>query len=446
MKKSDYLVIGGGSGGIASARRAAAYGAQVTLIENAMLGGTCVNVGCVPKKVMWNVSQAGEDVAAFNSVGLRLAGNIDFMSLKSMRDSYIARLNGVYAKNLEKSGIELVRGWAKFVDHKVVKVGDKLYAADHILIATGGAPILPSIPGAEYGDTSDGFFLWDSKPEKVAIVGSGYIAVEIAGLLSGLGCEVTLICRKDGVLRSFDKDIRSMLQEHMTKTNINILEYTEVSCVEKHSGKLKIELSKGSSMIADRLLWAIGRKPRTADLELEKTGIFTRPDGSIESDAWEKTAVAGIYALGDVVKKIDLTPVAIAAGRRLADRVFGGMGDRKLDYENVASVVFSHPPIGSVGLTESQAIEKYSISKVKVYKSRFINMFYALSEDKQFSQMKLVTILPDEKIVGLHVIGRGADEMLQGFAVAVKMGATKKDFDDTVAIHPVAAEEFVTMT
>ena len=445
MNKSDFLVIGGGSGGIASARRAASYGAKVTLVEGGRLGGTCVNVGCVPKKVMWNISQVVEDVGFSKDIGLGLVAGIDWPRIKTGRDAYVDRLNGIYRKNLESSGIHFVSGWASFKDKKTVVVNEQAYTADHILLAPGGYPMMPEIPGSEFGETSDGFFQWEHQPKRVAVVGSGYIAVELAGVLSGVGSSVTLICRKDGILRKFDQDIRQTLQEEMIGNGVDILQHTQVMSVERVGQALKLTLSDDSIVEVDKLIWAIGRKPNLSGLNLEATDVSVS-GGVIEVDEWENTTASGIYAVGDAVGKVDLTPVAIAAGRRLSDRLFGGMKERKLDYQNIASVVFSHPPIGSLGLTEAEAVKEYGEDGIKVYKTRFTNMFFALSSEKEATVMKLVTTLPQEKVVGIHILGRGADEMLQGFAVAVKMGATKSDFDNTVAIHPVSAEELVTMT
>lgn len=446
----DYVVIGGGSGGIATARRAAEYGAQVALVESHRLGGTCVNVGCVPKKLMWNAATLahGLDEARGYGFDLTVHGH-DWARLKTARDAYVARLNGIYETNLRKSNVDVYRGRARFVDAHTVVVptdtGEIELAAKHVTIAVGGRPWVPKLPGAELGITSDGFFELAERPARVAIVGSGYVAVELGGAFASLGSKVSLFMRYDRALRSFDATISEALMKEMANDGIELVTHAVPSGLQRGIDGVEVCLADGRTFgDFDVVLWAIGREPVSPGLGLANAGVAVYDDGFVITDKFQNTNVDGVYAIGDVTGREALTPVAIAAGRRLADRVFGGQAERLLDYSLIPTVVFSHPPIGTVGLTEAAARELHG-DAVKVYRSGFVPMYYALAEHKRRAEMKLVCVGPEEKVVGLHVIGQGADEMLQGFGVAVKMGATKKDFDDTVAIHPTAAEEFVTM-
>lgn len=442
----DLLVIGGGSGGIACAVRAASYGASCAVVERGRLGGTCVNVGCVPKKIMWyaaSLAHAMEDAPAYGlDVSYR---GCDWGSLKRSRDAYVARLNEIYVRRLDGSGIALLRGHARFVDAATVDVEGRRVSAKQVVIASGGEAIIPEVPGAELGITSDGFFDLTDCPPRVTISGSGYIAVELAGMLGALGAEVTVLVRKDQLLRPFDAMLSECLQREMAADGIAIRTRTSILKVGSSQDGLHIELSDGDSLNArDLLLWAIGRRPRTRDLGMEVTGVKLGGQGEILVDDYQQSNVPGILALGDVTGRAALTPVAIGAGRRLADRLYGGQGERKLDYDLIPTVVFSHPPIGTVGLTEAEARAAYG-DDVRVYESRFNPMYHAFTERRRQSAMKLITVGEDERVIGCHVIGVGADEMLQGFAVALRMGARKSDFDDTVAIHPTSAEELVTM-
>lgn len=443
----DLIVIGGGSGGLASAQRAAEYGARVLLAESGRLGGTCVNVGCVPKKVMWNAAEIASAMHDGEGYGFQPSDAVnDWAVLKRHRDAYVARLNGIYERNLLNRKVELVRGYAQFVGPRTIDVAGRTVSAPHIVIATGGRPMLPPIPGAELGITSDGFFELEERPNRIAIVGSGYVAVELGGVLAALGTSVTLAVRGETVLKSFDHMLGDGLMNIMRDEGIEIVTNARPSHLHARGNALELELRDGRHIgPVDTVLWAIGRAPCVEDLNLERTAVELDPYGYIGTDKFQQTNVPGIYAVGDVTGRAQLTPVAIAAGRRLSDRVFGGHTDRHLNYENIATVIFTHPPIGTIGLTEAAARDEYGDDAVKVYMSSFVPMYHALTERKPREQMKLVTVGPEEKIVGAHVIGEGADEMMQGFAVAVRMGATKKDFDDTVAIHPTSAEEFVTM-
>lgn len=448
VKEYDYIVIGGGSGGIASANRAAMHGAKVILFEGKEVGGTCVNVGCVPKKVMWYGAQVAETLHRYaGEYGFDVTINkFDFATLKANRQAYIDRIHGSYERGFDSNGVERVYEYARFVDPHTVEVAGERYTAPHILIATGGHALYPNIPGSEYGITSDGFFELDEVPKRTAVIGAGYIAVEVAGVLNALGSDTHLFVRKDRPLRTFDKDIVDVLVDEMAKSGPTLHTHANVTEVVKNADdSLTISFDNGETITVDCLIWAIGRAANTSGFGLEKTGVKLTEKGTIYSDEFENTSVPGIYALGDVTGKLDLTPVAVKAGRQLSERLFNNKADAKLDYTDVATVVFSHPVIGSVGLTEEKAIAKYGEENIKVYKSSFTPMYTALGDNRQPSTMKLVTLGEDEKIIGLHGIGYGVDEMIQGFSVAIKMGATKADFDNTVAIHPTGSEEFVTM-
>lgn len=448
VKEYDYIVIGGGSGGIASANRAAMHGAKVILFEGKEVGGTCVNVGCVPKKVMWYGAQVAETLHRYaGEYGFDVTINkFDFATLKANRQAYIDRIHGSYERGFDSNGVERVYEYARFVEPHTVEVAGERYTAPHILIATGGHALYPNIPGSEYGITSDGFFELDEVPKRTAVIGAGYIAVEVAGVLNALGSDTHLFVRKDRPLRTFDKDIVDVLVDEMAKSGPTLHTHANATEVVKNADdSLTISFDNGETITVDCLIWAIGRAANTSGFGLEKTGVKLTEKGTIYSDEFENTSVPGIYALGDVTGKLDLTPVAVKAGRQLSERLFNNKADAKLDYTDVATVVFSHPVIGSVGLTEEKAIAKYGPENIKVYKSSFTPMYTALGDNRQPSTMKLVTLGDDEKIIGLHGIGYGVDEMIQGFSVAIKMGATKADFDNTVAIHPTGSEEFVTM-
>jgi len=443
----DLIVIGGGSGGMAVARRAAEYGMKCAVIESNRLGGTCVNVGCVPKKVMWYAAQLSHALHDAPDYGFDAAlTTVDWPQLKAGRDGYVERLNKIYARNLANSAVTMIEGRAAFSSSNSVTVNGETYSADHIVIACGGRPAIPDVPGVELGITSDGFFELEALPRRVAIVGSGYIAVELAGVLNALGSEVSLLLRRQHLLARFDVMLREELMEQMQDDGIHVATGINLSAVERGADQqLTLHTRDGHVMDGyDTLIWAIGRESQVNGLNLEAAGLSTNDAGFIPVDQFQNSGVSGIYAIGDVTGQAALTPVAIAAGRRLADRLFGGKLDAKLDERNIPSVVFSHPPIGTVGMTEDEAREQFG-DDVKVYQSRFVPMYYAMTTRKQRSSMKLVTVGATEKVVGCHIIGDGADEMLQGFAVAIKMGATKADFDNTIAIHPTSAEELVTM-
>jgi glutathione reductase (NADPH) len=448
VQKFDLLVIGGGSGGLAAAQRAAEYGARVALFERNRLGGTCVNVGCVPKKVMWNAAEIAAALEYAPAYGFDVTvGRHDWAALKRGRDAYVERLNGIYQRNLDKKEIVTVRTDARFDGPRsVVTASGDHYEGEHVLIATGGHPVLPPIPGAELGLTSDGFFDLAERPRRVALVGSGYVAVEFAGVFAALGSEVTLVLRFDSLLRRFDSMLADTLLHHMRADGIDVATQVALRALHGAAPNLRIESVDGRSFGPfDAVIWAIGRAPSTRYLGLDTAGVELDAAGFIVTDDYQNTSAAQVYAVGDVTGRAELTPVAIAAGRRLADRVFGGYAGRRLNYDLIPTVVFSHPPIGSVGLAEAEARLCFPEQPIKVYQTKFVPLFHALTENKPQTAMKLVTVGAEERVVGCHVIGPGADEMIQGFAVAVTMGARKADFDDTLAIHPTSAEELVTL-
>ena len=444
----DLVVIGGGSGGLATAQRAAEYGARVLLAEPGPLGGTCVNVGCVPKKVMWNAAELGSALHDARDYGFAVAdARLDWSALKQRRDAYIERLNGVYATNLARHDVELVRAHASFVDAHTVSAAGRTFSAAHTVVATGGRPRLPEIAGAGLGITSDGFFALGTQPARVAVVGSSYIGIELAGIFAGLGSATTLVLRGAAALRSFDPMLGETILRILAEEGVSVVTEFALAALERAAhGALELAAADGRHLGPfDCVLWAIGREARLTELAPERAGVQLDAHGYIATDLYQATSAPGVWAVGDVTGRVQLTPVAIAAGRRLADRLFGGYSGRHLDYENVPTVIFGRPPLGTVGLTEQAARERYGAEHVKVFRTGFVPLYHALTRAKPRSEMKLVTAGAEQRIVGLHVVGQGADEMLQGFAVALRMGATKQDFDDTVAIHPTSAEELVTM-
>ncbi|KAF8321548.1 glutathione-disulfide reductase [Clavulina sp. PMI_390] len=462
----DVVVIGGGSAGSASSRRVAKYGKKVAVVEfTGALGGTCVNVGCVPKKLMWHAADAAERMQAASGYGFQQmtalkSPKFDWATFKPARDAYIRKLNGIYENNFHKEGVEYHVGWATIKSPNEVEVKRQdgstyTLPTKNIFVAVGGKPTIPSeeeVPGANLGVDSDGFFALESQPKSVAVVGAGYIAVELAGIFHTLGSETHLLIRGEKVLRKFDTDLQNSLTAWMEHTGVNLHKKTDVARVEgsKKGGPVTVHFKSGQSVTVDLLVWAVGRQANTANVGLENAGVKTKPSGDIIVDEFQNTNVPNIFAFGDVSGEALLTPVAIAAGRRLGNRLYGGekYKSQKLDYENIPTVVFSHPPIGTVGLTEAEARKKYGDDAIKIYKSNFRALYFAFHEPehKEPSMYKLVCVGPEEKVVGVHIFGMGSDEVLQGFAVAVKMGATKEDFDNTVAIHPTSAEEMVTMT
>jgi glutathione reductase (NADPH) len=442
----DLISVGGGSGGLACAQRAAEYGAKTAVIEPHRLGGTCVNVGCVPKKIMWSAAGIALSLHDAADYGFDVeVGGSDWAALKGKRDAYVLRLNGIYERNLAAKGVAHVRGVARFVDAHTLEVNGRHLSARHIVIATGGKPKLPKLPGAELGISSDGFFDLEALPKRVAVIGSGYIACELAASFRELGSQVEQFVRKDRFLTNFDVMLGKSLMREVRAQGMVIQEQVVPAAVREAAGKKTLVAQDGREFDGfDCLLWAIGRDANVAGLDLQNCGVALDDSSYVITDDFQNTNVAGVYAIGDVTGRAALTPVAIAAGRRLSDRLFGGKPDRRLDYNMIPTVIFTHPPIGTVGASEAEARAQYG-DAVKVYVADFTPMYHAMTTRKTHTDMKLVCVGPEQRIVGCHILGTGADEMLQGFAVAIRMGATKADFDDTVAIHPTSAEELVTM-
>lgn len=444
----DFLAIGAGSGGIASANRAAKLGKKAAVIEAKAIGGTCVNVGCVPKKAMWYAGQIADALHYAPDYGFNAPlQDFNWQKLVANREAYIERIHASYQRGFASNGVTVIEGFAKFVNKNTVEVDGKQYTADHICIATGGKPSIPEIEGAEFGINSDGFFALKQQPKSVAVIGAGYIAVELAGVLHALGSETHLLVRKDKPLRTFDTMLTDTLVEQMAKHGPTLHCHSTPVRIEKDNGLLNIHLENGKTIgPVETVIWAIGRDPATDNINLDAAGVEKNDHGYIPTDKYQNTNVKGIYAVGDNTGQVQLTPVAVAAGRRLCERLFNNKPYEHLDYTNIATVVFSHPVIGTVGLTEQEANETYGEEQVKVYNSQFTALYQAMTDDyRDPTRMKLVCVGKEEKIVGIHSIGFGSDELLQGFAVAMKMGATKADFDNTVAIHPTSAEEFVTL-
>ncbi|WP_076542157.1 glutathione-disulfide reductase [Shewanella sp. UCD-KL21] len=445
----DYICLGAGSGGIASANRAAQRGAKVLVIEAKHVGGTCVNVGCVPKKVMWYGAHVAEAMNLYaKDYGFDVTVNkFDWNTLVDNREAYIGRIHDAYGRGFANNKVTLVNGYGRFINSNTIEVNGEQYTADHITIATGGAPTIPNIPGAEYGIDSDGFFALREQPKRVAVVGAGYIAVEVAGVLHALGSETHLLVRKHAPLRTFDPILIDTLVEAMAIDGPKLHTHSIPKSVTKNAdGSLTLELENGESLEIDCLIWAIGRSPSTGNIGLEHTDVTLNAKGYVVTDAQQNTTAKGIYCVGDIMEGgVELTPVAVKAGRLLSERLFNGMTDAKMDYSVIPTVVFSHPPIGTMGLTEPEAIAQYGEANVKVYSSGFTSMYTAVTAHRQACKMKLICAGDTEVVVGIHGIGFGMDEILQGFGVAMKMGATKADFDAVVAIHPTGAEEFVTM-
>jgi glutathione reductase (NADPH) len=449
----DYLSIGGGSGGIASANRAARLGKKAAVVEAKYIGGTCVNVGCVPKKAMWYAGQISDALKYAQDYGFEQylkegEKQFNWAKLVENREAYIERIHAAYQRGFDANDVTVINGFAKFINKNTIEVNGEKITADHITIATGGRPSIPKLEGAEYGIDSDGFFALTEQPKSVAVVGAGYIAVELAGVFHALGTETHLLVRKEKPLRGFDSMLSDTLVEQMAKHGPTLHNHSSPDRIEKlDDDRLIVHLTNGKTIgPVDTLVWAIGREPAIDNINLESTGVKLNDKGFIDTDKYQNTNVNGIYAVGDNTGRAQLTPVAVAAGRRLCERLFNNKPDEHLDYTGIATVVFSHPVIGTVGLTEDEAIAEYGKENITVYNSQFTALYQAMTEDyRDPTRMKLICAGKDEKVVGLHSIGFGSDELLQGFAVAMKMGATKADFDNTIAIHPTSAEEFVTL-
>jgi len=438
----DLFTIGAGSGGVRASRVAASLGARVAVAEERYLGGTCVNVGCVPKKLLVYAAHYREefhDAAGFGwTVG---ESRFDWSRLIANKNTEIQRLNGVYEKLLGNAGVEIINGSAHLVDAHTVAVGDKNFTAETILIAAGGWPSVPDIPGIEHVITSNEAFFLEQLPERIVVVGGGYIAVEFVGVFHGLGAQVTQLYRGPLFLRGFDDDVREALAEEMRKKGVDLRFDTNVSKIDKQNGALNVTLADGSAIQADVVMYATGRRPKIDGLGLEAAGVELNPYGAIVVDRYSRSSVSNIYAVGDCTDRINLTPVAIKEGQAFAETVFGGQ-PTKPDHTIVPSAVFSQPPIGSVGLTEAEAGEARPID---VYISRFRPMKHTLTGSEERTTMKLIVDRDTDRVLGCHMVGADAAEIIQGIAIALKCGATKAQFDATVGIHPTAAEEFVTM-
>ncbi len=445
----DLVVVGGGSGGLAGAFRAAAHGARVALLEPREFGGTCVNLGCVPKKAMWLAADLAMRMSLAADLGFDLEPPaLDWKALVAHRQQYIAGIHASYRRRLDEAGVVAIPQRGRLLDAHTVETGDGMrLRAGRILLATGGRPLRPDIPGAELGGVSDDFFELCGAPARVGIVGGGYIAVELAGVLQALGSRVEMFVRGRRLLSTMDAEVVLQLQEDMRWHGVRLHLDAPVHALEADGDRVRV-LHKGGDSAQpeafDTVLFATGRQPNTEGLGLEQVGVALDEAGHIVVDEWENTTVGNIHAIGDVTGKLALTPVAIAAARRLMDRVFGGQADARLDYDNVATVVFSHPPLGSVGLSEEAARERHG-EAVRTCTTGFRPMLHALAESPQRSLFKLVCVGEEERVVGIHLLGEAADEILQGFAVALKMGVTHRQLLDTVAIHPTSAEEVVLM-
>ena len=444
MAKYDYdlFVIGGGSGGVRAARASARYGARVALAEERYLGGTCVNVGCIPKKLLVYASRYGEEFENAGGFGWTVREpRFDWAALIANKNREIARLNGVYRELLEGVGVEIMNAHARLLDAHTVEVAGRRVSAAHILIATGGWPVKPEVPGAEHAITSNEAFELPELPARILIVGGGYIAMEFAGIFNGLGSEVTISYRGEQILRGFDGDVRRHLHDEMRKKGVRILLQSEVKRIDRRGGSLDVILTGAETkMSCDTVFYATGRPPNTSDLGLAEAGVKLDEQGGVMVDRYCRSSVASIYAVGDVTNRIALTPVAIREGAAVATTLFGG-AETPVDHKDVPSAVFSQPPVGTVGLTESEAVAE--LGKVDIYRTDFRPLRHTLTGRGERTMMKLVVDAASQRVVGAHMVGADAPEIIQGVAIAVKAGLTKAQFDATVGIHPTAAEEFV---
>lgn len=439
----DLLVIGAGSGGVRAARVAATMGQKVAVIEVGALGGTCVNVGCVPKKLFSyaaHVSESVEESAGFGWTASEL--KFDWQVLLRNKNAEILRLNGIYNNILSNAGVEIIAGRAKVVGKNEVLVEGKTYKAERVLIATGSKPFVPDFPGNENLVTSDDMFFLDNLPKKALVMGGGYIAVEFAGILNGFGVETQLMYRGEKLLRGFDDDLRDALTQAMRDKGIEVILNDNIDNVEKTASGLKVSTKTGLTIETDLALSATGRVPNTKDLGLESAGVELNPNGSIKVDQNFQSNVSSIYALGDVIDRFQLTPVAIEEAMVLVDHLYGEQ-QKVMNYENIASAVFSQPNLATVGITEAQAREKYG--EIQIYKSEFRAMKHVLGDSPEKVLMKIIVDVASDKVVGVHMMGADAGELIQGIAIAIKAGATKRNFDETIGIHPTSAEEMVTM-
>ena len=444
-KEYDLIVIGAGSGGLAAAQRAAEHKQRVAIIEMGQLGGTCVNRGCIPKKIYWYAAEFAYDLKHSKTLGFETDDiQHNWQTLQQASKQYIEKLNDMYRRNLSQKNIDIITGKASFQSSKEINVRGEVLTAKQIIVACGATPVVPGIPGAEFGITSDDFFELKNRPNKTIIVGSGYIAVELAGILNALGSDVKLLARKNSILRKFDQSIQSAVIDYLVESGIEVNLNTNVLSVNKDSNQLRVQTDNKKHVSVDALLWAIGRKPLVSGLGLESTKITKDKNNFIQVDQYQTTNEPNIHAIGDAAGNHELTPVAIAAGRILSDRLFGDKEKGWLEYKNIPTVIFAHPPVGTVGISEEEARAAYG-NKVKIHEANFVSLKHSLSGISSKALVKLICLGQEETVIGCHVVGQGADELLQGFAVAIKMGAQKKDLDNTVAIHPTLAEELVTL-
>lgn len=439
----DLFTIGAGSGGVRASRMSARYGAKVAVAESLYLGGTCVNVGCIPKKLFSYAAHVHDDIADAAGFGWHIdAPNFDWPTLRANKDKEIARLNQVYERLLVDAGVDIMRGRATLLDAHTVAINGQQFSARHILIATGGWPVKPDIPGAEHAISSNEFFHLESLPRRVVVFGGGYIAVEFSSIFNGLGAETTLVNRGPQVLKDFDADLGIMLAAEMAKKGVDMRLGTSIAQIEKQGAAYKVSLNGGEVLEADCVLFATGRAPHTANLGLEAAGVVLNKNGAIKVDAQFRTSVPTIYAIGDCTDTLALTPVALAEGMVVADQLFND-GKRSVGYDNIPTAIFSHPNVGTVGLSEAEARKRYA--GVKIFKSNFRALKHTLSGNAERTLMKLIVDAASDRVLGVHMVGADAGEIIQGFAVALNCGATKAQFDATIGIHPTAAEEFVTM-
>ncbi|BBB63005.1 glutathione-disulfide reductase [Undibacterium sp. KW1] len=439
----DLFTIGGGSGGVRASRFAAQYGARVALAESGPLGGTCVNAGCIPKKLMSYAAHYHNDFEEAAGFGWSLGEQrFDWATLIANKDKEIARLNGIYSQILTKANVDVIAGHAQIVDAHTVVVNGKSYSTHHILIATGGHPIKPELPGIELGITSDEFFHLAALPRHAVVQGGGYIAVELASILNGLGCKVTLVQRGTQILRSMDADLGHFLIAEMRKKGVEIALDTKILSITAHGDSKQVTLSDGRTLDSDCILFATGRKPNVRGLGLENAGVIVRENGAISVDEHFATNVQHIYAIGDVIDRVALTPVALAEGMVVAANLFQH-GRKLMSYDNIPTAVFSHPNIATLGMTEARAREKHA--HVKIFKSEFKALKHTLSGSSERCLMKMIVDADTDRVLGMHMVGPDAGEIIQGFAVAMQCGVTKAQVDATIGVHPTIAEEFVTM-
>ena len=439
----DMFTIGAGSGGVASSRRAGAYGAKVAICEDSRVGGTCVIRGCVPKKLLVYGAQFADAFGDAAGFGWKVAPPVhDWASLIAAKNTEIDRLETVYHGLLKNSGVRLIEGRGRLVDPHTVEVNGERYTAANILVSTGAHPVMPAIPGIEHVITSNEALDLRSLPRRITIVGGGYIAVEFAGIFHSLGAQVCLVIRGEELLNGFDDDVRVTLAQELRARGIDIRPRTQVMRIDKRDHGFDLTTARGDILSADLVMYATGRRPNTRGIGLEEAGVELNEENAVAVDEWSRSSVPHIYAVGDVTDRLNLTPVAIAEGRALAETLFND-NPVKMDHANVATAVFSQPPIGTVGLTEHEARRRDGA--VDVYRARFKPMKHALSGRDESTMMKLVVDRQSDRVLGCHMVGADAPEIIQGLAIAVKCGATKRQFDQTIGIHPTAAEEFVTL-